>query len=246
MQKKPLLFTIVPLILIGVCASFYFQTAIVLNTSFTNYGRILSKITTSNWVTMFAMIVSGISILRSSKWAKLFMPLTIMVVFWNNYLVATYTNNFSKGQIAFAAVLFALLFAPLYTKKIQFVLSDPKNQWWRRAFRKKHKIPVLIKHPTVGALQARSHDVSTTGLFLRFDHEAWTNLPSVGQKVDLSLSLDGAREIQCTAVVVRHVEPKGFYPRGMGLQFIELPNKQKKTLESFLNKLPEEPAQIAS
>ncbi|MCC6137750.1 MAG: PilZ domain-containing protein [Bdellovibrionaceae bacterium] len=245
MKKKPLLFTIVPLILIGVCASFYFQTALVLNTSLTNYSRILSKITTSNWITMVAMIASGITILRSSRWAKLLMPITIGIVFWNNYLVAAYTSNFTKSQIVFAAILFALLFAPLYTKKIQFVLSDTKHQWWRTAFRKKHKVSVVIKRSEGPALHAKSHDVSVSGLFLRFDHEAWTTLPKVGEKVELCLYLDPSHEVQCSAVVVRQVDAKGFSPRGMGLQFAEIPHKQRKTLESFLDRLPEEAVQAS-
>lgn len=144
MRKKPLLFTIVPLILIGACASFYFQTAYVLNTPLTNYQRILSKITLSNWVTMITMIVAGVTIMRSSKWAKLFMPIAVLVVFWNNYLVATHTNNFTKTQIVLAAVLFMLVFAPMYSKKIQLVLSDRRHQWWKTAFRKKHKLPVNV------------------------------------------------------------------------------------------------------
>lgn len=234
MKKRPILFTVVPLILIAVCASFYFQTAYVLKAEFTDYGRILSKITIYNWITMVSMIVSGIAILRSSKWAKLFMPLTVGVVFLNNYLVATYTNNFTNTQILLAAVLFMLAFAPLYTRKIQFVLSDRKNQWWRTAFRKRHIIPVNVRSSTCPSFWSQTVDVSKTGLFLRLDSRAWAEIPKLGEKVELDLTLDGSREIKCAATVVRLVEARGFYPRGMGLQFADLSAQDHKDLDKFL------------
>lgn len=234
MRKKPLLFTLVPLILVGVCASFYFQTAYVLNTELSNYQRILGKITVSNWITMAAMIISGIAILRSSTWSKLFMPLTVAIVFWNNYLVATKTNNFSKTQIVLAAVLFVLVFAPLYTKKIQHVLSDRRNQWWKTAFRKKHKIPISIAPKQSAAFSTQTVDVSSTGLFLQVDDREWDTLPKVGEKVQLQLALNPSQEIKCTAIVVRHTEARGFTPRGIGLQFVEFEGKTRKDLDSFL------------
>lgn len=234
MKKRPILFTIVPLILIGVCASFYFQTAYVLNTDLTNYSRILSKITIYNWITMAAMIASGIAIMRSSKWAKLFMPLTIAFVFLNNYLVATYTNNFTKTQIFLAALLFALAFAPLYTKKIQLVLSDRKHQWWRTAFRKKYTVPVNVRPQSGNSFWSQSVDVSKTGLFLRLDSRDWSEYPKLGEKVNLDINLGKTTEVKCTAVVIRLVEARGFYPRGMGLQFLEFEDTSRKALDSFL------------
>jgi len=170
-RKKPLLFTIVPLILIGVCASFYFQTAYVLQVPLTRYSLILSKITLPNWITMISMIISGVLILKSSKWARVAMPISIGTVLWNNYLVSTYSKHFSREQIILGVLLFAFLFLPLYTKKMQKVLSDRNMQWWRTAFRKKNQIPVAIVTQKEQRYNTESHDVSKTGLFLRFDSE---------------------------------------------------------------------------
>lgn len=234
MRKKPLLFTIVPIILIGVCASFYFQTAYVLNTPLTNYQRILSKITLSNWVTMITLIVAGITIMRSSKLAKLFMPIAVCIVFWNNYLVATRTNNFTKTQIALAAVLFMLVFAPMYSKRIQMVLSDRRHQWWRTAFRKKHKLPVNVLPLHGDGFTAQTVDVSTTGLFVNVEQRDWTTLPKVGEKVRLNITLDSSKAVTCSAVVVRITEANSFTPRGMGLQFGEFEGKTRKDLDMYL------------
>jgi hypothetical protein len=234
MRKKPLLFTIVPIILIGVCASFYFQTAFVLNTPLTNYQRILSKITLSNWVTMITMIVAGITIMRSSKWAKLFMPIAVFVVFWNNYLVATHTNNFTKTQITLAAILFMLVFAPLYSKRIQHVLSDRRHQWWKTAFRKKHKLPINVIPLHGDGFIAQTVDVSTTGLFVNVEQRDWATLPKIGEKVKLNLTLDDSKAVTCSAIVVRLAESNAFTPRGIGLQFSEFEGKTRKDLDRYL------------
>jgi len=236
LRKKPLLFTIVPLILIAVCASFYFQTAYVLKTPLTDYKRILGKLTLSNWLTMISIIVSGVLILRSSKWARVAMPLSIGIVFWNNYLVSTYSSHFTKGQIITAAVLFALLFTPLFTKKMQTVLADKNMQWWRVAFRKKNQIPVTLVTDSGQRYSIQSHDVSKTGLFLRFDNEPWETLPQPGELVQLFLKLQPQVTLHCTATVVRMVEPKGFYPRGMGLRLEKLPAQDQKLLEDFIDR----------
>lgn len=235
MKKKPLLFSIVPLILIGICASFYFQTAFVLDANLTDYKLILTKLTFYNWLTIFFAIVSGIAILRSSHWSKFFIPMTIAIVFLNNYLVATYTNNFTKTQILLAAILFALLFTPLYTPKMRRVLFDRNMQWWKNAFRKKNKIPVSMRTDSGSYIQCQSHDVSKTGLFLRFDSESWSLLPKKDEKVQLVLTLNPNVNIPCSATVVRLVESKGFYPRGMGLQIKEIKSMDQKILDSFLN-----------
>lgn len=239
MKKKPLLFTLVPLVLIGVCLSFYFQTAYVLNAPWTDYSRILKKITPSNWITMASMIVSGIAILRSSRWAKLFMPLTIGFVIWNNYLVATKTNNFSKTQIILAIVLFVLVFTPLYTKKLQRVLSDRRMQWWKTPFRKKYRIPVALQLSEGHTFWSQTVDVSSTGLFLRLDNEPV--VPKLGEKVKLHMNLGSEREVHCSAVVVRMTEASSFQPRGVGLQFVDFEGTNRKTLDRFL-KDPATPA----
>lgn len=236
MRKKPLLFTIVPLILIAVCASFYFQTAYVLQTPLTDYKRILSKLTTSNWITIASMIISGVLILRSSKWARLAMPITIGIVFWNNYLVSTYSSHFTKEQVIIGALLFAVLFTPLFTKKMQAVLADRNMQWWRVAFRKKNQIPVTLVTNSGQRYSVQSHDVSKTGLFLRFDNEPWDTLPRPGESVQLYLKLQPQTTLHCMATVVRLVEPKGFYPRGIGLRLDKLPTQDQKTLEDFIDK----------
>jgi hypothetical protein len=238
MAKRPFLFTLVPIVLLSTCASFYFQTAIVLKVSFTQYVKIISHITPSNWITMVFMILSGIVIMKASKWAKLLMPLTFAIVCWNNYLVAVKTNNFTTAQIVLAVFLFALLFAPLYNKKIQLVLSDKKHQWWLRPFRKRHKLAVrVIPHTDFPSFEATTYDVSKTGLFLILDHLLdWSHLPKIEDNVKLNVTMDDAQTFLCEARVVRLENAKGIYPRGVGFQFTTLTDEAQKNLNTLLNK----------
>ncbi len=241
MKKKPLLFTLVPLILIGVCVSLYFQTAYVLQAPLTDYSRILKKITVFNWVMVSIMIIAGIAILRSSKWAKLFMPMAIAAVIWNNYLVATKTNNFSIPQIVLAILLFAAVFAPLYTKKLRTVLTDRRQQWWKTPFRKRVPVPVAVRMSHGSTHLMQTVDVSTTGLFLRVDNDVKASMPKLGERVTLQLNLGRDRELKCSAVVVRFTEGRDQQPGGMGLQFVELAGSNRKALNQFL-KSPDTPA----
>jgi hypothetical protein len=48
------------------------------------------------------------------------------------------------------------------------------------------------------------------------------------------LHFDGARKIKCEAVVVRVVEPRGVYPKGIGIRFTEMDDTHKRSLNNFL------------
>ncbi|MCC6138392.1 MAG: PilZ domain-containing protein [Bdellovibrionaceae bacterium] len=235
MTKKPIVFNLIPLILIAIAFSFYFQIAYLLDLKLTSTYRILTHITLPNWVTMLLLTASAFTIYHGSRYAKVFMPLTVLAVVWNNYLVAAYANNFSLVQTLTPALFFPFLFLPFYSQVNQTLLSDRRQHWWETARRKAITAPVVVNPFVSNSFNSRSYDVSKSGLFLQLDQATWESLPKVGERVNLSITLDTLRKVRCEAVIVRLEEAKGNYPRGMGLHFTELSSDSRRTLNSFLD-----------
>lgn len=235
MTKKPLVFNFIPLILLGIAISFYFQVAFLLDLQWTDFYQVHTHITLPNWITMGLLALSAIAIYRGNRYAKFLMPATVFMVFWNNYLVAAYANNFSMFETMAGSVCFPILFAPLYTKKNRTILTDRRQHWWQRAQRVHHKAYVSVNPFVSSSFASRTYDVSKSGLFLQLDDIAWEQLPKVGERVNLSITLDTLRKVRCEAVIVRLDEAKGTYPRGMGLHFTELSSDSRRTLHSFLD-----------
>lgn len=235
MTKKPLAFNFIPLILMGIAISFYFQVGILLDLPFTDFYKIHRHITLPNWITISLLTISAIAIYRGHRLAKFLMPVTVFMVCWNNYLVASYGNNFSTLETLFGSLCFPVLFVPLYTRKNQKLLSDKKHHWWQRAHRRQHVAHVSVNPFRSSSFNSKTYDVSKSGLFIQLDDVAWAQLPKLGERVNVSITLDTLRKVRCEAVIVRLDEAKGTYPRGMGLHFTEITSESRRALHSFLD-----------
>lgn len=235
MTKKPLAFNFIPLILIAVAASFYFQVAVLLDLPFSDFYRIPSHITLPNWITIVLLTLSAVTIYRGNSLAKILMPATVLMVCWNNYLVAAYAENFSVFQTLMGSVCFPFVFAPLYTRNSQKVLSDKRHHWWQRAPRRQHVAHVSVNPFVSASFNSKTYDVSKSGLFIQLDDVTLAQLPKLGERVNVSINLDTIRKVRCEAVIVRVNEAKGTYPRGMGLHFTEISSESRRALNSFLD-----------
>ncbi len=235
MIKKPLAFNFIPLILLGIAISFYFQVAVLLDLPFTDFYRIHQHITFPNWVTILLITTTALAIYRGHRMAKILMPASMFMVFWNNYLVAAYGNNFSVVETMMGSLCFPVVFVPLYTRTSQKLLSDKRHHWWQRAPRLQHVAHVTVNPFVSSSFNSKSYDVSKSGLFIQLDDIAWAQLPKMGERVNVSITLDTLRKVRCEAIIVRLDEAKGTYPRGMGLHFTELSSESKRALNSFLD-----------
>jgi hypothetical protein len=232
--KRPILFFVIPLILICIALSFYFQVAYLLDISWTNFYQVHRHITLPNWCTIALLVTTATMIYRGHHSTKWLIPITILMVAWNNYLVSAYGHNFNSMETTFGSLFFPLIFAPLYTKKYRRIISDRRFHWWETSPRKNHQAYVAINPFVSSTINSRTYDVSKSGLFVEINDIAWEQLPKVGERVNLSICLDTLRKVRCEAVVVRTAEATGQYPRGMGLHFTELTNDNRRTLNSFL------------
>lgn len=235
MSKKPLLLSLVPAVLLLIAISFYFQISYLLDFQITDFYSIFSHITLSNWISILFISATALFLYKGSKWAKLLMPLTVFVLSWNNYLVYAYSSNFSLIETVLGSLGLPILFSPFYTKKYRDILSQQKRHWWIRDHRVPHEAAVSVNPFVSHSFNTRTYDVSKSGLFLKLDRVDLQNLPKIGERVNLSISLDTLRKVRCEAVIVRMDESKGLYPRGMGLKFTQIDSDNRKTLNSFLD-----------
>ncbi len=234
MMVKPKIVFWMSMALIAIVLSMPIQVALLYQHSFSELSSILQKISLPNFITIFMMLVTAVLIFQVSPYIKFFAPLTIATLAWNNYLVGNYAQDFSMTETALGTGLFAGIFVPLLRKDLRQILSEPKKRWWLRAQRFHKRVDVIL-NPYVGqTLQAQTFDLSESGAFIPMDGKSWEEMPKVGERLKVSLHIDTLRKIKCDAIVVRVVEPRGIYPKGIGVRFTDIPETHKRSLNNFL------------
>jgi hypothetical protein len=235
MSKKPISLRAIPLFLLAIACSFYFQVAFLLDFNTTHFIQILQHIPLVNWITIFLLIGNAFAIYKGHRLTKLLTPLSIACVFWNNYLVGQYQENKWTYDTLLSASLFPLVYTPLLTRNMRSIFSNKRHQWWQTAKRKSITTNVAVNPFAGPTFVTRTFDVSKTGLFICLDEEEWQSLPKIGERVKLNITIDTLRKVRCEAIIVRLEEPKGAYPRGMGLRFTSVSKESKRTLQTLLN-----------
>lgn len=235
MSKRPLMLYLIPLFLLSIALSFPIQAALLYDHQLSELGAILSKITFVNWFTMIVICATAYSLYQGSAYCKLLIPLSIGTVILNNYFVGQWGQDFNMAESSMASVLFAFSFAPLMHKPTLTVLTDPKKRWWARAQRHMTQVPITI-NPFVGqTLNARTFDISDSGVFVSLSSDDLSNIPKVGDKLRLSITLGSMKKLKCDARVVRFAKPTGIYPQGLGLEFIQIDKQDKVDLKRYLS-----------
>ncbi|MCB9072753.1 MAG: PilZ domain-containing protein [Bdellovibrionaceae bacterium] len=234
MNKKPLCLYIIPAILVGLAFSFYAQVSYLLDLHWLELQQVVTHIPLINWMTMGLLVTSAYLIYKANRYAKLFVPLTITCVGWNNYLVGSYQENYSAFEALWSASLFPFLFTPLLSKKIRDIFQNKQTQWWQTAPRKPISAHVAVNPFVSTSFNSKTYDISKTGLFINLKDLPWENLPKLGERVNMNITLDTLRKVRVEAIIVRLDEAKGSYPRGMGLRFTDISKENRKILDNFL------------
>ncbi len=234
MTLRPKQFYLVSALMFLAALSFPVQVMWLYGHGFSETGAIFTKLTTLNWLVLSGLLVGSYLYLQASRWIVYFAPVFLTIVFYNNYQVGVFAQDFSMLQTSLATLGASLLFVPLLMPSSQVILKDPKRRWWRRSKRYHAEVAATL-NPFVGEMiQARTYDISQTGTFLVLDGGADQPCPKVGDTVRLSFNINGMKRIRCEAVVVRIAEPQGNYPRGIGLRFLEFEKMHQKSFEKLL------------
>lgn len=234
MMVKPKIVYWMSLVLFLTVIAMPVQVALLYQHSLSELSSIFQKISFLNLLSMTMLGVSALLLLQVSPYLKIFAPLTILTIAWNNYLVGSYGQDFQMSQTLLGTGLITGVFMPLFRKDLRQILSEPQRRWWLRSPRYQKSIDVIL-NPYVGqTLQAHTFDLSETGAFIPFEGKSFNDIPKVGERLKLSLHFDSLRKIKCEAVVVRVVEPRGAYPQGIGIRFTEMNETYKRSLNNFL------------
>ncbi len=235
MMVKPKIVYWMSLALFVTMISMPVQVALLYQHTLSELGSIFQKISLLNFMSMTMMGITGVLLLQISPYLKVFAPLTILTLAWNNYLVGSYGQDFQMSQTLLGTGLVSGIFIPLFRGDLRQILSEPQRRWWRRSPRYQKQLDVIL-NPYVGqTLQAHTFDLSETGAFIPFEGKLLSEIPKVGERLKLSLHIDSLRKIKCEAVVVRVVEPRGSYPQGIGIRFTEMNDTHKRSLTNYLH-----------
>ena len=220
-----------------------FQIAILYNHGLDELMLIYNKITALNLLVMLALILNVVLLYRASPYLKVSLPATLVIVGWNNYVVGSYGSDFSLMTTTLATMSFAAACVPLLAQKeTRLLLKHPEKRWWLTPKRYKRKLRTQIQ-PYVGQnIEVSTLDISETGLFVPYQcfqgqsksgNEEFGDF-KIGEMASLQIRLSEFRYIKCDAEVVRLNAHSDSYPAGMGMKFINLDSKSRRSLRSHL------------
>lgn len=240
MKKRPFILVAWALSFALIALSFPLQIGLTYGHSFKELSLIFSKITLLNWLVISALLVNIPLLLRASLWVSVSLPLTIGLVAWNNYVVAIVGHDFSESQTALATAGFILLNGLIFHPQVMLSLRQPRKRWWLQCPRKKIRVPIQVTSIRGPAIHLNTFDLSATGAFIPFGESFSPQTKyAPGKKISLKLSLDLLNEVRCSAEIIRSCPSQGHYPGGLGLRFLDLSRQDRKSLDSYLNRFPQ-------
>lgn len=234
MIMRPRQFYIASLVLMFMALSFPAQVMVLYGHHWSETGAIFAKITWLNWMVIFSFIVGSYLYFHASRLILFLTPVILLLVGFNNYIVGQFAGDFSLLQTTLATVGVGFVFLPLAMPSSRVVLKDPKRRWWRRSKRYNKRVSTTL-NPYVGdMIHAHTFDVSQTGAFVCLE-EGSGALPKIGDTIRVSFNVNSMKKIRCEAIVVRIAEPKGHYPKGIGIKFTDMDKLHEKSFEKFLH-----------
>lgn len=218
MRAKPTFFNLMAITFMMLAISFPIQIWIMYGVS--DVDMILSKMTYLNWLLVVMFSVIALLSFRVSKSLLYLLPITCVAVFFNNWAVASYGNDFTFGQTFASSLGFLGMAGTFYLPKFSSLLMHTKNRWWEPAPRYKKSLPVQIQHDK-SLINGLSFDISESGIFIQQDSMLSLANLTIGQIINMQIQLPHGT-VTCNAEVVRKTNiGEGNYPAGLGMRFIE-------------------------
>jgi hypothetical protein len=195
------------------------------------WPQILAKLTVLNWLVMFAAITNAALVYRAAPALKYTVPLMIVFVAINNWIIGQWHIDYSQTQAMAASGFFVLAHGPLFRKSIFGLVNHPEKRWWLRPKRKKTQVSAYVSPFNGAAFKAKTFDLSVSGAFIPINSDGFSS--HVDDQVNLCLTL-GLAQIRCSARIVRATGAKGNYPAGIALNFDKLPWPERRELRRYI------------
>ena len=239
MKRRPLFLTLLSSFFLIVAISFPLQVLVLYG--HTDLFVIFNKISFLNFLVAVVLLAHIPLLLRASGKLKYSLPVLLILVMWNNFVVGSYAFDYKMSSTALASVGFIGACSPMLTKKIRDILNNPGMRWWLTPRRAEASLSTLI-HPYVGSsLQARTLDISETGVYiaaetcrLRDSEEDFCDGFNVGDLTSITIKLGQFHSIKCEAEVVRVADESYSHPAGYGLRFLNPDITTKSHLKQFI------------
>ncbi len=241
MKTRPFYIKLASAALFMIAISLPIQIGWLYHHSFFQIDAIFEKLTILNYIVIFLCLSSSWLIFQGDKLAQLVLPITLMFIVINNWLVADWGYDFSLLETSFASLAFALFTAGLYLPAPTAYFSTQHLQHWRGARRIRGRVPVCLKLNSKKEVLACTFDISKSGAFIALDsasesYEEWTQLLKVGLEITVQMNLETPYQVSCHGKIVRKSsEETGHYPMGVGVQFKKMNRGFKRYLAARLD-----------
>lgn len=221
MKTRPISLTVFAFFLVLVAATMPLQIMWLYQHNLSEWSLVLHKLSTLNILVIGLCLANSYLAWIGDPWLKYTVPIQLGAVTINNIFVSQIGNDFTTLETTLATIMFTAVHAVLLFTQASMVLGHPELRWWLIPERKKLVLPVNLKN-NHGVTLLRSFDISKTGMFLTplsgSESPLWKFAPGTVVDITISSGLEG--EIHLEAEVVRNCyDPKGNYPKGIGLQF---------------------------
>jgi len=242
MLNRPKTLSLLAIVFIGIMISLPIQIMFLHGHQLDEWGLVFAKLSILNWMVMGLAGLSAWHLIKASPWLKVSVPLFVMAVLWNNWVVGQMATDFSLWSTAGASLGLVMLNGLLLHPEVRDLLLNPSRRWWLTPRRRKVQIPILI-NPLIGnSFKTATFDLSEGGAFIPSesaptDEVPWTQMPDgigPGDQLTVAIKIGTLRKIRCDAEVVRRKDAQGVYPSGLGIRFIDMNRGDRKELVRYL------------
>lgn len=237
MRHRPYLAYIGAFAFFGLAIALPLQITFLYGHSLAEFEHVIGKLSVTNWLIMGLFCVLGYLTLNISRSIIILLPISVLLVGWNNYLVGTWGYDYTAETTWIATLTYFLFsFYPLHPVFSEF-LKDPKKRWWLVAPRKDVRVPVKILPIRGGKIYSQTVDLSKTGAFIKSPFRADDTIMNLGDIIQLHLQLGTISDLRLEAEVVRSQTSDDDSPAGYGIQFRNLDYENRRTLNHYLSQL---------
>lgn len=237
MKTKPLAYTGLCLFNLFVILGIPVQIALLYEHSLEEFMYIMDKMTVFNWVVALSCLFVAISSHFAHKSLRWLIPISATSVFMNNLIVARYSADYSAETVFFSTIAFILIQFSFFAFKESKLIIRQDLRWWLIPKRHHIQANVWLNVNESKIYLGTTHDISRTGLFLKYDDKKANEiLAQLHQGDSIRITVELEKPIQCEAKVIRKTMAKGNYPAGMGMCFSRLGGLNFLRLESALVK----------
>jgi hypothetical protein len=225
------------LLFLAVALSLPAQVMIIYGHGFNEIGAVFDKLTWLNDVVMAGCLVCSVLVFRASPILRPLVPFMIVLVALNNYVVGYYATDYSMWAASAGTFGFAFLNLPLLHPRLQWLMLHPEKRWWMRAERKRVQLPVTIEGTRLQPMRNEIFDISESGAFVSGVGKDMR----IGDWITVRMKFGMFTHVRCQAKIVRRAEAMGDYPRGIGVQFMNMNWRERASLRRCIEREPEAP-----